>query len=244
MPPRHPSLLDVPVAFAHRGASAHARENTLEAFALALRLGANGLESDVWVTRDGTAVLDHDGKVRAGFRRRRFATVDRSRLPAHVPALSEVVTQLGHGFHLSLDVKDPAAAAATATALAPTGFPLSRLWLCSPGVEVLEMCRRSVPGARLVHSTRMKRLGSSFEQHCAALRDRGVDAINLHHSEWTGGNVVLAHRFGLCAFAWDLQHHEHLVAILAMGIDAVYSDHVDLMTEVYTSVVGPPVRPA
>src|SRR5262249_9005601 len=40
---RLPSLLDPPIAFAHRGARAHAPENTIEAFRLALRLGATGL---------------------------------------------------------------------------------------------------------------------------------------------------------------------------------------------------------
>ena len=47
--------------FAHRGASANAPENTIAAFELALGLGATGLESDVWLTADGVAVLDHDG---------------------------------------------------------------------------------------------------------------------------------------------------------------------------------------
>ena len=61
---RLPSLLDEPIAFGHRGARAHAPENTLEAFELALRLGANGLESDVWLTADGVPVLDHDGLLR------------------------------------------------------------------------------------------------------------------------------------------------------------------------------------
>jgi len=58
---RLPSLLDPPIAFAHRGASAHEQPNTLEAFRLGLRLGATGLESDVWLTADGVPVLDHDG---------------------------------------------------------------------------------------------------------------------------------------------------------------------------------------
>ena len=58
MQQRLPSLIDEPIAFAHRGARAHAPENTLEAFALGLRLGATGLESDVWLTADGIAVLD------------------------------------------------------------------------------------------------------------------------------------------------------------------------------------------
>ena len=65
------SLLHPPIGFAHRGGRAHAPENTLEAFVLARRLGAPGLESDVWATSDGVAVLDHDGLVRAGPRRRR-----------------------------------------------------------------------------------------------------------------------------------------------------------------------------
>ena len=49
---RLPSALERPIMFAHRGARAHAPENTLEAFALGLRLGATGIESDVWLTRD------------------------------------------------------------------------------------------------------------------------------------------------------------------------------------------------
>ena len=39
--------------FGHRGASAYAPENTLPAFELAERLGADGNELDVQMTRDG-----------------------------------------------------------------------------------------------------------------------------------------------------------------------------------------------
>jgi glycerophosphoryl diester phosphodiesterase len=46
--------------FAHRGASARAPENTLEAFRLAVEAGAGGLELDVNVTRDGEIVVIHD----------------------------------------------------------------------------------------------------------------------------------------------------------------------------------------
>ena len=56
--------------FGHRGARAHAPENTLESFALALRLGATGLESDVWLTADGVPVLDHDGVVQGSLAER------------------------------------------------------------------------------------------------------------------------------------------------------------------------------
>jgi glycerophosphoryl diester phosphodiesterase len=49
-----------PVNLAHRGASASAPENTLEAFRLAVRSDAGGLELDVHLTRDGCPVVIHD----------------------------------------------------------------------------------------------------------------------------------------------------------------------------------------
>src|SRR5215210_4524912 len=108
MPTRLTSLRRPPIGFAHRGARAHAPENTLEAFALALRLGASGLESDVWLTRDGEAVLDHDGVVGGPLRKRPIASTERAALPAHIPTLADLFETCGTDFELSLDVKDPA----------------------------------------------------------------------------------------------------------------------------------------
>lgn len=58
-------LLDVdarPVV-GHRGAAAQAPENTLESFERALASGAEALEFDVHVTRDGVPVVHHDAAV-------------------------------------------------------------------------------------------------------------------------------------------------------------------------------------
>ena len=49
-----------PTLYAHRGASLERPENTLEAFRLALELGADALETDAHMTRDGSVVLSHD----------------------------------------------------------------------------------------------------------------------------------------------------------------------------------------
>ncbi len=49
-----------PFVIAHRGASAAAPENTLAAFALALRQGAHLIETDLWFTQDAEIVLHHD----------------------------------------------------------------------------------------------------------------------------------------------------------------------------------------
>ncbi|MFI8361096.1 glycerophosphodiester phosphodiesterase [Streptomyces sp. NPDC085612] len=55
-----PAALGGPVVYAHRGASAYAPENTLEAVDLAMRLGFEWVENDVQRTRDGELVVIHD----------------------------------------------------------------------------------------------------------------------------------------------------------------------------------------
>ena len=107
MQQRLPSLLNEPILFAHRGASAYSPENTLESFSLALKLGATGLESDIWATRDGVLVLDHDGVVKSRLRSKPIAEFDRSALPSHIPSLEQLLQHCGTQYQLSLDIKDP-----------------------------------------------------------------------------------------------------------------------------------------
>src|SRR5439155_6353855 len=49
-----------PLVFAHRGGAALAPENTMAAFDNAVALGADGLELDVRLSRDGAVVVHHD----------------------------------------------------------------------------------------------------------------------------------------------------------------------------------------
>jgi glycerophosphoryl diester phosphodiesterase len=55
--------LHQPVIFAHRGASAHAPENTLPSFELALAQGSDAIELDVKLSADGRLVVFHDPTV-------------------------------------------------------------------------------------------------------------------------------------------------------------------------------------
>jgi glycerophosphoryl diester phosphodiesterase len=237
---RLPSLLQPPLGFAHRGASAHERENTLEAFRLALRLGATGIESDVWITDDDMAVLDHDGVVRSGLRRRRIRDVARQDLPAHIPTLEELLATCGTAFHLSLDVKDPQAVDEVLAVVRAAGDDLlSRLWLCHPEQERLSEWRRLSPSVRLVNSTRRRAIRDGPERRAAALQSAGIDAINLPETDWSGGLTTLFHRFDRFALGWNAQHDRQLGRLLDMGIDAVYSDHVDRMTDAIRRAVEP-----
>ena len=54
---------DLFVNYAHRGASEYAPENTFLAFYTGMYMGANGIETDVQMTKDGVLVLFHDDTV-------------------------------------------------------------------------------------------------------------------------------------------------------------------------------------
>lgn len=54
----------MPLIIAHRGASAHAPENTFAAFRRAIDAGADGIELDVRLARDGVAVVFHDSSLK------------------------------------------------------------------------------------------------------------------------------------------------------------------------------------
>ena len=49
-----------PWRIGHRGAPGHAPPNTIGGRETAARLGADMVELDVWLTKDGVAVLSHD----------------------------------------------------------------------------------------------------------------------------------------------------------------------------------------
>ena len=56
--------MNTPLIIGHRGASAVAPENTLAAFREAIAVGADGIEFDVRLTRDGVPVVIHDNSLR------------------------------------------------------------------------------------------------------------------------------------------------------------------------------------
>jgi glycerophosphoryl diester phosphodiesterase len=229
---RLPSLIDPPIGFAHRGARAHAPENTLEAFRLALKLGATGLETDCWRTADGVIICDHDGQVRTGLRKRPIGELAHHALPSHIPTLAEVLELCEGTVQVSIDLKDDEVGSRIVD-LVVRDFPdlVDKVWLCHPDWRHVAALRSRSADIKLVDSTRLKQLSEGPERRAASLRNAGVDAINLHHTDWSGGLVALFHRFDRYALAWDLQHDPLLHTVLRMGADGVFSDWVDRMVE-------------
>ena len=236
MATRIPALWRPPVLFAHRGARAHARENTLEAFELAVKLGATGLETDAWCTADGEVVLDHDG-VHRRLPKRSIADVARAELRDHIPTLGELYESVGTMLPLSVDIEDTDAFDPLVR-VARDHDAAERLWVCHWDLDLLVEWRSRAPDVHLVNSTRLERLTAGPERRAAELSRERIDAVNLRRGEWSGGLTTLFHRFEVLSFGWDAQHEHQIESLIDMGIDAVYGDHVDRMVGVWESFKG------
>src|ERR1700684_1389209 len=88
--------------FAHRGCTEGFTENTIEAFAEARRLGADGVELDVRLTADGALAIHHDAEIPG------IGTIDQlevADLPAHVPLLADVLG-VCEGMVVNVEIKN------------------------------------------------------------------------------------------------------------------------------------------
>ena len=158
-------LLDLSArpVIAHRGASASAPENTLPAFELAVEQGADALELDVRLTRDGAAVVIHDdtldrttdltGPVRAhtladlrGADAGRWFTPDHRRTfpfrdtGVRIPTLAEVLWTFP-AMPVMIEVKEPEVQEAVRRALIENGAA-ERCVVASELAGALELFRQ------------------------------------------------------------------------------------------------------
>jgi glycerophosphoryl diester phosphodiesterase len=213
-------------AFAHRGGRGHGRDNTIATFAEALGRGATGLETDAWLTADGVVVLDHDGVHRAAKRRHEpMSQVRREDLPAHVPSLGELYDACGTEFDLAIDVRLPDVAAAVLDVARAHGAQ-ERLWLVGGTPALLAGWHALDHSGHLAMSIR---LAERRRATVAAAKTAGADAINMRWPWWTQSFVAHVHDEGLLAFGYDAQSRFAVERMLRLGVDGVFSDHVDRM---------------
>ena len=229
MATRLPPLLDRAILFAHRGARANEREHTLEAFSLALRLGATGIHVEAWATRDGVVVLDRTGLARR-FPRRRIGDVDHEVVAERLVTLEEMFEAVPD-VPIRVDAADDAAATAVVELSDRRGIT-GRVWLGHDDLEVLARWRDAAPQIRLINRADVESLPLGPERRAADLAAARVDAVALPENDWSGGLVTLFHRFEILAFADGAHYERQLVRLLDMGVDAVSGDHVDRMAAV------------
>ncbi len=218
-----------PIAFGHRGALAYAPENTIAGFALALRMGATGLETDAWLAADGVPVLVHDRTIRRPGRRIFVTRRTSTELAAwDVPTLAQLYTACGTGFDLSLDVEHPEVGRPVIEA-ARAADALDRLWLCHPDLGLLADLRTHERRVHLASSVDLRVKAPVFEAYLDRMIEAGVEVLNMRWRTWTPARLAAVHERGLLGFAWDVIEPATMAWLLELGIDAMYSDYPDRM---------------
>jgi glycerophosphoryl diester phosphodiesterase len=208
----------------HRGASVAAPENTPEAFALADRMGADGIELDVRRVSDGRLVIAHDPLPSS------LAEVDRMGLAS----FDEALDACGDRMLVNVEIKnwpddtdyDPTMAmvAPVIDTLRRRGSAATSRWLISAfSWDTLEACRASAPDiatAWLVSTISNDRISTVAAAGHAAVHP------------WEPGVTVefldRCHAAGLAVNAWTCNDVDRLVELAGFGVDGVCTDVPDV----------------
>lgn len=232
-----------PRILAHRGLSSDAPENTVLAFVRALAAGAEYLETDVQVSRDGVAVIAHDA--------------DLSRVAGRATRVDELTFQelrkidLGHGqvfsslaevlesfpdARFNIDIKATGAVAPAVEAILDARA-VGRVLIASfsgrrrrATVKLLPQVATSASSGLSAWAVVAGRLGVS---PLAGFALRHVDAVQLPHAV-KGIRIVTArlvrtlHRAGVEVHVWTVNDVPTMLHLLGIGVDAIVTDRADL----------------
>ena len=230
--------------FGHRGASGYAPENTIEAFRLAAETGADGVELDVQMTRDGELVVAHDetidrvsdgtgliaGLTLKELKKHRFNRTHPEYTDAVIPTLAEVFellrpTQLVINIELKNSLIDYPGLERRAIDLAAKEFDLDRVIFSS--FNHASMLRVKAIEPQLICGLLYE--ASLIEPWEYALR-LGMDALHPHYSEviTPGGNCRKAHEAGILVHTWTVNDPEAMAVVMREKADIMITNYPDL----------------
>ncbi|MGK2879384.1 MAG: glycerophosphodiester phosphodiesterase [Mycobacterium sp.] len=234
-----------PIAFAHRGDSAHAPENTMAAFEAAVSLGFSYLETDAHATRDGRLIAFHDDRLDRVTDRRgsvehlswrdiRLARVD-GREP--IPLLEDLL-QAWPETRFNIDPKSDSAVGPLITAIRRC-HAIDRVCIGSFSRRRLDrmkaalgekLCVSMTPtdAARLLIGSRSG-IRRPFDAPCAQLPTRrGRLAVCDRRL------VRYAHARGIEVHGWTVNNPVEMAALLDIGIDGIMTDDPRSLRSVLT----------
>ncbi|MFN3216279.1 MAG: glycerophosphodiester phosphodiesterase family protein [Acidimicrobiales bacterium] len=244
---RHPFLVEGRAdVLAHRGASSlHPPGNTERAFAAALEMGFDHLETDVQASRDGVVVVFHDERLDEATTgtgaigdhtwselRTVRTTVDGRATDDGLVRLDELLERFPTAF-FNIDIKTDATVEPAARILVESDAR-SRVCVAAFGWRRLRRVRRRLgPG----WCTAMAKPEIAVTVVAARLRlpvPRLADVVQLPttYRERTIVDrrlVDACHRSGVAVHVWTVNDPGEASRLQALGVDAVISDRPDLV---------------
>jgi glycerophosphoryl diester phosphodiesterase len=232
----------VPVAFAHRGGSAHFPENSWRAFEHAVKLGYAYLETDAQATSDGVLLAFHDKTLdRVTDRTGAIASLRASQVAEAkiagtdpIPLLEDLVGAWPD-LRFNIDVKDwpavrPVAELLRRTAawdrVCITSFSAGRLRATRKLLDRPVCMAASPVGAAALRSGLPGRLlASPFAR-------REVRAAQLPIGMATAPLIGRAHEAGLAVHIWTVNDEKIMNSLLDLGVDGIMTDQAELLRDV------------
>ncbi|NGO68130.1 glycerophosphodiester phosphodiesterase [Streptomyces boncukensis] len=217
-------------AVAHRGAPYAARENTLASFRAAVAAGADAVELDVRLTRDGVPVVLHDRTLE----RLWGHDVPLARLTAEqlagtapgVPTLAAAL-EVTRDVRTLVDLPDPAAAPAAVAAVRDAGAG-ERVYYCG-GPRAMRAVRTADPAAELALT--WNRAAPVRATLLDELRPRW---LNYRFGLVTGALVAWAHGEGYLVSAWTADWPRTMRRLAGRGVDAITTNDVTRLLRTVT----------
>ncbi|MGW4804167.1 glycerophosphodiester phosphodiesterase [Kitasatospora sp. NPDC004272] len=218
-------------AVAHRGDPYLHRENTLPAVSAALAAGADAVEVDVQLTRDGVPVLLHDHTLERLWNDRRridrvtLAELEEVAAPGlRIPTLDEALRSIAAAgrARLMIDLDEDGPVAATWQAVSELGLQ-DRVAFCGPVTAMLAV-RELAPGAEI--SLTWKRLQLPKQRLLAELRP---SFLNPPFGLVDERLVASVHDAGMGLATWTVDLRRTMRRMLALGVDSLTSNRIALL---------------
>ncbi|GAA4519461.1 glycerophosphodiester phosphodiesterase family protein [Brachybacterium paraconglomeratum] len=226
-----PSRPQRPAIVGHRGASAHAPENTLLAFRRAIEDGAELLECDVHLSADGQVVVMHDETIDrtaaedSPLRTGAIGELTRAELDTvllgegeRVPSLAELLEMTTVPVFIEVKVAAAAAAVAELLRALPAGSPAAASTVISFHADALAEIRR---GADVAVSYLV---GQIDEQAITTARELGAAGIGPGIAGLSLRAAEVVHEAGLALNPWTVNTAVQLDVALACGVDTITTD--------------------
>jgi glycerophosphoryl diester phosphodiesterase len=210
--------------FAHRGASAAERENTVAAFAAAVRMGVDGIELDVRRTADGAPAVHHDEALPDG---RLVAAVRAADLPAHVPLLDAALDACGD-LVVNIEIKEPPELAEVVVAEVRRRGMAERALVSCFDLATIDRVRALDPGIPTAYLARFEPDAARAEACIRRCRERGHAAF---HPWWPAVDarlVSVAHEAGVAVNTWTVDDPSVVVALAELGVDGIVTNVPDV----------------
>jgi len=232
----------VPLAFAHRGGSAHHPENSWPAFEHAVRLGYTYLETDARATSDGVLVAFHDAALdRLTDQVGAIANLTASAVAAAriggaepIPVLAELLAAWPD-VRFNIDVKHALTARPLAE-LIRRAAAWDRVCITSFSAARLHATRRYLdrPVAMATTLVGAAALGSGLPGRALApvFGRRGVRCAQLPVRMATAALLARAREAGLQVHVWTVNERALMNSLLDLGVDGLMTDNTELLREV------------